>query len=154
MPLPKLARRTERLPKLAAGMGQDDTPLALNAQKVNLKDIAPEEQYAVYPPFNSTGEVYVWSFIRGKNPYWRLQVPIGDQRIAGSSRVDFLNDQLRIALYPEGAYFHWGTAQQAKDALKYALVKARGYRIVLFYYRDIQDAIDRFPEFYRDNIGA
>lgn len=129
----------------------DETTLRLDAENPNVPEQSPQEKYAPYPPFNSAGEVFVWEFIHPKDPYWIPQVQVGNPRVSGSTRVDFINELRRIALYPEGEYFH--RRDDAQDLMKYAGVKARGYRVVLFYYTDLDDCIERFPNFYAEQIG-
>lgn len=152
MPLAKLSRQLGGLAKLGRIDAADPIASLALQQTAPQAQQTPEQKYAVYAPFSSTGEVYIWSDWLSKRPGWTVQVPLGDQRISGSSRVDFIHAARRMAFYPEGTYWHEGR-QRAQDLLKYARVKARGYTVVVFYYSNLEDCMERFPDFYRAYIG-
>jgi hypothetical protein len=66
---------------------------------------------------------------------------------------DFLFPQFKIWLEVQGAYFHTLPGIPEKEALRFALIEAAGWRPIYWWDYDIEarlnDIMDQVPEFYR-----
>jgi len=110
---------------------------------------APKE-IVVIPPNQSVEEQWVWEYITKRNPYWRQQQVFGNIKERGSTRVDFINDYYKAALYPEGLFVHRNRI--AKDLVKYSLVRKRGYRVFVFMFTNLAYVKRNFPKYYSENF--
>lgn len=67
--------------------------------------------------------------------------------------ADFLLPQYRIWIEIQGTYFHSLPGQMERDALRFALIKASGWKPIFWWEDDIrtrlQDLMNEVPELYR-----
>lgn len=156
--LPSLPKAAGKLPKLAklimvhtAARLPNKTP-----GELLIADVPFSQKYAVYAPFNSTWEVYVWEWLNAsgnqKMHQWETQTTFGLKGGRGSTRVDFLSRILRIAWYLDGAYWHTDNAKQGYDVILRAQVAARGYRVVSWIVSSDKQLEMDLPQFYRDMV--
>ena len=114
--------------------------------------IEEADPYAVYPPFMSRLEVAVWQVISKFNPYWELQVQQGRPGTRGSTRVDFLNRMLMVALYPDGEYWH--RYRTAQNIYARARLKAQGYRVVQWLVNEtVEEFVPKIAGLYLATVG-
>lgn len=151
--LPKLSTSLRGLGKLGrVDAANPNESVALEQVNTNRPDQDPRVTYAPYPPFSSADEVYVWSYLQPRDPYWRTQVQQGNPRVSSSTRVDFENDFRRIALHVDGIYWH--DKETAHDAAIRAALAGRGFRNVVFRTSGLEYTMDNFHQFYQDNVGG
>lgn len=156
--LPTLKKAGGKLPHLAKLVDADRAARLPRKMPSELKqaDVPFAQKYAAYPPFNSSYEVYIWDWLNEsgnqKIHLWETQVTFGGRRQRGSTRVDFLSRVLRIAWYPDGAYWHIGNAKEAQDVILRAQVAARGFRVVQWVIESETQLVQDLPQFYRDMV--
>lgn len=139
MPLPKLAR-----------LESDLTEAVQLRDRAVLKE-QTDERIVVVPPNASEGEQIVWDYISKRDDHWRQQVTFGNIKEKGSTRTDFINDRLMIALYPQGEWVH--RFKSAWDEVKYSLVRKHGYRVVVWLYRSNEHLKRNLSFWYNRDIG-
>ena len=70
---------------------------------------------------------------------------------------DFLFPQYHIWMEIQGAYFHTLPGAVERDALRFAIIEAAGWKPIFFWEDDIrtrlQDIMDEIPEFYRRDLS-
>lgn len=145
------------LQKLARLRGNElRTPPMKSASEIELKDLPFAQRYPVYPPFNSSYEVYIWEWLNktGKQSVhqWQTQITFGGKRQRGSTRVDFLSYVLMIAWYPDGAHWHVGNVKEGQDVILRAQVAARGFRVVQWILESDRQLVSELPKFYSDMV--
>jgi hypothetical protein len=139
-----------KLPKLAGRLERIENPPLLN-ERALIRREDTSEQIVVHAPNASEGEEIVWQYISKRDPFWRQQVTFGNIRERGSTRVDFINDRIMAALYPQGAFVH--RYKSAWDAVKYSLVRKRGYRVYEWIYYSNEHLKRHLDDWYQRDFG-
>ena len=146
MPLPTL-KKTGKLTTLY--QDQPDPPRL--GERALIKREDKSDEIVVVFPNASEGEQIVWDYISKRDSFWRQQVTFGDIRERGSTRVDFINDRIMAALYPQGAFVH--RFKSAWDAVKYSLVRKRGYRVFEWLYYSNEHLKRHLDDWYQRDFG-
>jgi hypothetical protein len=139
-----------KLPKLGGRLERIENPTLPRERAVIKREDKSDEIVVVFPNA-SEGEQIVWDYISKRDPFWRQQVTFGDIRERGSTRVDFINDRIMAALYPQGAFVH--RYKSAWDAVKYSLVRKRGYRVFEWIYYSNEHLKRHLDDWYARDFG-
>ena len=139
-----------RAAKLTTLYNDQPAPLRLGERAVIRREDT-SEQIVVVAPNASEGEQIVWEYISKRDDRWVQQQTFGNIKERGSTRVDFLHPYLMIALYPQGAFVH--RFKSAWDAVKYSLVRKRGYRVVEWIYFSNDHLKRNLQRWYARDVG-
>jgi hypothetical protein len=139
-----------KLPKLGGRLERIENP-TLPRERAVIKREDKSDEIVVHFPNASEGEEIVWQYISKRDDRWIQQQTFGDIRERGSTRVDFLHPIFMIALYPQGAFVH--RYKSAWDAVKYSLVRKRGYRVVVWLYYSNEHLKRNLSDWYQRDIA-
>lgn len=146
MPLKTLRRAA----KLTTLYNDQPDPPRLGDRAIIKREDTSKEITVTYPN-QSVEEEIIWRFIKKKNEYWRQQSSFGNIKERGSTRVDFINDFFKAALFADGFYFH--QYKSAWDEVKRSLVRKHGYRVYVWTYHSREELERNISAWYSRDFG-
>lgn len=143
-----LALKLPTAPKLR---GIRPTKLLATTLPTNKTIIVRDPEIVVYPPFNSTWEVWLNDWLLRRDPYWTPQVWFGQPYAFGSTRADWAHYGKQIALYLDSPV-HALRGRTQQDTLQREIVGSQGWRVVAWWANSLQHLRESIARWYARDI--